>query len=415
MKRNIMMVLAVALLVSAPAWAARPFGVFGGKVGGGNSAAGQLALHGWALDDNGIEYVDILVDGAVAGRAHYGRSRPKVTQQHPNYPDSRLPGWAFQLDTTHYLNGNHTITPRVKSKSGEVINLRSQRFQFGNVTHALDPFGKIEFPQHQAELRGNCNLADPNRRYSVISGYALDSGVQEADTGVAYVELLLDGAHTYTPIFTPAPGAVYEAASRDCFFNSLTGGQTNCYGLRRMDLVPIFPGLKDAPHAGYRFALDVGYLISGLGYGPGSHRLSVRVGDTFEQISVIDEIVVTFTCDEFLGDEESIGDIGQPRDGQLFSGTMRVNGWALDWEGVQRIQVLVDAVPVGDATHGFVRPTVSSSYPGYPESAAPGWELTFDTRQFENGEHFLEVIVTDDLGNDTFIGRRRFVVANPRP
>lgn len=417
MKRNIVLVLAVALLVSAPAWAAKPFGVFGGKVGGGNAASGLLPLHGWALDDNGIEYVDILVDGAVAGRASYGRSRPKVTQQFPGYPDSALPGFAFQLDTTRYLNGNHTVTPRVKSRNGELINLRSQRFQFTNLTHALDPFGRLEFPQHQAELRGNCDLNDPDRRYSIVSGYALDAGVQEADTGVAYVELLLDGAHTYTPIFADDDIFLFQTASRDCFQATETRGQTNCYGLRRMDLVPIFPGLKDAPHSGYRFALDVGYLIAGLGYGPGSHRLSVRVGDVFEQVSVIDEIVVTFTCDEFGDNEESIGDIGQPRDGQLFSGIMRVNGWALDWEGVSRIQVLVDGVPVGDATHGFARPSVSSSYPSYPDSAGPGWELSFDTRDFENGEHFLEVIVfdADPETDDTFIGRRRFVVANPRP
>lgn len=402
MKRNVLSVLAVALSISAPLQAAQPFGVFGGKVGGGNSAAGLLPLHGWALDDNGVEAVDILVDGFVAGRASYGRARPKVAQKYPSYPDAALAGWVFQLDTTHYLNGVHTVTPRVKSKTGEVVNLRPMRFNFGNSMHALDPFGQIEFPKHQAEMRGRCDGVDPNRRYSVVSGYALDSGVQEQDTGVGYVELLLDGA-------------LYANSNSDCFFANPTGGLTNCYGLRRMDLVPIFPGLKDAPHSGFRFVLDVGSLISDFGYSPGSHRLTIRAGDHFEQISTVDEIVVNFTCDEFIDNEESIGDIGQPRDGQLFSGIMNINGWALDWEGVQQIQVLVDGFGVGNATHGFGRPVVTSSYPGYPESAAPGWEHSFDTRQFSNGEHFLEVIVTDDLGETTYIGRRRFVINNPRP
>ena len=402
MKRNVILVLAVALSISAPVWAARPFGQFGGKVGGGNAAAGLLPLHGWALDDNGVEAIDIYVDGVIDGRANYGRTRPEVTRKFPGFPDSAHPGWVYQLDTTHYLNGNHSVSARILSKSGEVVNLKARRFQFGNVTHALDPFGAIEFPKHQAELRGHCNLANPNRRWSIISGYALDPGLQEADTGVGYVELLLDGA-------------IFANSNSDCF--RLTGvGQVNCYGFRRLDLVPIFPRLKDAPHSGFRFAIDVGFLVTALGYSEGSHRLSIRAGDVFEQISVVDEEVVTFSCDDVPGEvlnEDSFGDIEQPFDGNLYSGTMRVKGWALDFEGVFRVEILVDAFNVGTAQYFLPKPQITPIFPGYPNSAFPGWEFSFDTTQFANGEHFLEVLVTDVLGAQTYIGRRRFVIDNP--
>ena len=413
MKRNITLVLAVALSISAPAWAARPFGQFGGQVGGGNSGAGMLPLYGWALDDDGVEGIDILVDGVVDGRANYGRTRPQVTKKYPNYPDSQHPGWVYQLDTTHYLNGLHTITARVLSETGELVNLKPLKFQFGNVTHALDPFGAIEFPKHQAELRGHCNLTvadcfndDPNlpgtRRWSIVSGYALDPGVQVADTGVGYVELLLDGA-------------LFWNSNQDCGrLDSL--GLVNCYGYRRLDLVPIFPHLKDAPHSGFRFALDVGKLVTCLGYSEGGHRLTIRAGDVYEQISTVDDVNVTFSCDDLEpgDDEESLGDIEQPLDGNMFSGIMQLRGWALDWQGVQSVQVLVDGFIVGTASYGHVRPIVTPVYPGYPNAAAPGWEHSFDTRIFSNGEHFLEVVVTDFLGNTTYIGRRRFVISNPR-
>lgn len=402
MKRNITLVLAVALLISAPAWAARPFGSFGGKVGGGNGAAGMLPLHGWALDDDGVERIEILVDGIVDGQANYGRSRPQVTKKFPGYPDSLHPGWVYQLDTTHYLNGNHTVTARILSKSGELVGLNSLRFQFGNVTHVLDPFGAIEFPKHQAELRGRCDVEDPTRRWNIVSGYALDTGVQKQDTGVGYVELLLDGA-------------LFANSNRDCFRLTDFNLPVNCYGQRRHDLVPIFPHLKDAPHSGFRFALDVGFLISELGYSEGSHRLTIRAGDLFEQISTVDEVIVTFACDDLhpSDDEESIGDIEQPFDGNLYSGTMRLRGWALDWEGVQSVEVFVDGISVGNAFYGHARPLITPVYLGYPDRAFPGWEHSFDTTDFSNGEHYLEVIVTDDLGNDTYIGRRRFVIANP--
>lgn len=403
MKRSIPLTLfAVALLAAAPVWAAKPFGSFGGKVGGGNAGAGSIPLHGWALDDNGIESVDVFVDGVPAGRAGYGRSRPAVTKKHPGYPDSAAPGWGFELDTTRYLNGLRTVSVRARSRTGEVTFIGSRVFEFNNITHNLNPFGKIEFPNAQAELRGNCDLDDPARRFSVVSGYALDPGVQEDDTGVGYVELMIDRA-------------LWRNSKVDCFYSAARGGMTDCYGLRRLDLVPIFPNYKDAPNSGFRFVLDVGFLIEAVGYTPGHHVLTIRVGDLFGQVTKIAEMPVTFTCDEFTGNEESFGEISAPRNGLIYSGVIQATGWALDWEGVQSVEVFVDGRSVGLATLGLARPGVASLHPGYPESLAPGWSLSFDTRNFSDGEHFFEVVVRDDLGNDTLLGKRRFVVDNDTP
>lgn len=400
MKRNVILsAVTAALLAAVPVWAAPPFGSFGGIVGGGNAGAGLLPLHGWALDDNGVQAVDILVDGVLAGRASYGRARAGVTARFPGFPDSELPGFAFELDTTRYLNGLHTVTARVKSKTGEVVSLPSRTFQFNNVEHSLLPFGRIEFPGPQAELRGKCNLGNPNRRFSVISGYALDAGTTDDDHGVGYVELLLDRA-------------VLANTQTDCFFSPVTGGLTDCYGLRRVDIERIFPSLKDSPHSGFRFVLDVGFLISGLGYTPSSHVLTVRAGDHANQVRNIAEIAVTFSCDEDGANESSFGAIDQPRNGLLYHGTIQVTGWALDWEGVNHVQILVDGHPAGFAALGIPRPEVSSLHLGFPESAAPGWQLSLDSTQYSNGEHFIDVIVRDDLGAEIFIGKRRIVINN---
>jgi len=53
-----------------------------------------------------------------------------------------------------------------------------------------------------------------------------------------------------------------------------------------------------------------------------------------------------------------------------------------------------------------------SYYPGYPNVTNPGWQFQLDTTKLNNGEHFLDVIVTDNLGATTYIGKRRFVVNN---
>jgi hypothetical protein len=419
MKRSVTLILLAAVLASVPAWAAAPFGSFGGKVGGGNSGAGLISLVGWALDDDGVDSIDILVDGAVVGRADFHRNRPLVTVLYPGYPDSTAAGWGFILDTTHFLNGNHTVTPRVRSRTNEFVNLTSRVLAFGNVTHNLVPFGKIEFPAPQAELRGKCNFTDTVRRQSVVTGYVMDAGVQEDDTGVGYVELLIDRA---LGVDLTGAGGVPNTVNtgwnsrENCIFSGSLGGFTNCYGLRRLDLEPQFPGLKDAPHSGYRFLIDVGELIHFGLYDEGQHVLTIRAGDHFGQVSIIREIPVTFVCDDHLGNEEAVGQIDpnlQPY--TLVSGNAFVTGWALDWEGIFKITVLVDGISAGDTGVGLVRSDISSLYLGYPQSAAPGFALSFDSRKFANGPHEIEVLVTDNLGATTFIGKRPLIFANPLP
>jgi hypothetical protein len=400
MKRNVILGIVVLALAAGSAQAAQPFGQFGGIVGGGNSGAGLLPLHGWALDDNGIEAVDFYVDGTPAGRANYGRGRPGVTKKFPGYPDSAAPGFAFQIDTTRYLNGVHRVEARVRSKAGEIVTLNARVLEFLNNPHNLQPFGRIEFPQHQAELRGNCNLADPARRYSVVTGYAMDLGLNEEDTGVGYVELLIDRA-------------VFANSRVDCRYSAAQGGLTDCYGLSRLDLEPLFPHVKDAPHSGFRFVLDVGFLMSFLGTPPGTHVITIRAGDHADQVANIGEINVTFMCDEDILNEESFGDIYLPKNGLNYAGTVQVQGWALDWEGVGQVQIVIDGEIKGTATYGLSRPGVSSLFPGFPDSAAPGWTFSLDTTKLADGRHDLEVLVTDDLGAQTYIGKRTITTYNP--
>ena len=171
--------VAFALLASygaAGAWAKAPFGFFNGLASGGNSGNGVVGVQGWALADTGVFAVDIVVDGVIVGRTNYGRSRPTVAKEFPGFPDSAAAGFGYQLDTTQFLNGQHTVTARVTSRSGEVAVLNSVSLQFTNTTLDLLPFGKIEFPNQGAEMFGECKhpLDVQNPLLSVVSGYALD-------------------------------------------------------------------------------------------------------------------------------------------------------------------------------------------------------------------------------------------------
>lgn len=401
MKRNVILAICVlALAAGTPAWAAQPFGHFGGRVGGGNSGAGVMGVQGWALDDDGIAAVDIYVDGEPAGRAHYGQGRPSVKKKFPGFPDSKAAGFGYLLDTSKYLNGLHKVEALVRTKKGEKRFLNAVTLEFLNNPHNLPPFGKIEFPAHQAELRGNCDPTDPARRYSVISGYAMDVGLTEEDEGVGYVELLIDRA-------------LWANSQTSCRFSAAEGGLSDCYGLSRLDLEPVFPHIKDAPHSGFRFVLDVGALMTFLGYAPGSHVLTIRAGDHADQTANIAELKVTFMCDEDLGNELSFGDVHTPAPGGIYGDTIQVLGWALDIEGIHQVFVLIDGQHAAEAAIGLPRPDVNFFHPGYPDSAISGWIANVDTTQWADGNHDLEVLVRDDTGFDTYIGKRVIVIDNP--
>jgi hypothetical protein len=418
MKRNIVLaaivVSVVALAPASPANAAQPFGSFGGRVGGGNALDGNAPLFGWALADAGVAAVDVLVDGQIAGRAIYGRSRPGVGLAHPGFPDSALPGWVYNLDTTHYLNGNHTVTARVRSKKGETADLKGIRFQFGNTPSQLGPFGKIEFPNPNAELFGECGqtcpggngadlILDNPRRYSVVSGWALDTGINPNDSGVGYVELLIDRS-----LFSPSG----YSSKIGCFYAPETGGLTNCYGLRRQDISNSFPQLRDSIHSGFRFVLDVSQLINCGLYTPGQHTVTIRAGDQFGTVKEIAEIPVTFSCADFGTNDSSVGAIDPPGSGLLYSGRVFVTGWALDYQGITDVTALVDGVAIGSSGVTLARPGISALYPGYPDSATPGYQITFNTRKISNGQHKLQVIASDTLGSDTLLGEVTITVAN---
>ena len=400
MRRNVLIVAVLACLALASGSWAAPFGRFGGQVGGGNGASGMMPLHGWALDADGIHSIDILVDGVVVGRAAYGRSRPAVLAQYPAFPNADGAGFAFMLDTTHFLNGLHTIQPRAKSVSGAVSFLNARTFQFLNNPHNLAPFGKIQFPQPHAQLFGRCNLASA-RHLSVIDGYALDVGVQEEDTGVGYVELMIDRA-------------LWANTQTDCEFSTPKGGLSDCYGLESFDVEREFPWLKDSPHSRFRFVIDVGELIGNGFYTEGSHLLTIRAGDHADQDANIAEFPVQFRCSENVANHGSVGEILYPFRGLLYGGDIDVAGWALDIEGVLAVDVYVDGVFVGQADYGLLSPgTVASRHPTVVGHANAGYSFILDTTTLSNGRHSIQVKVRDFLLYYAVIGEFDIRVGNP--
>ncbi len=405
----------LAILLAVPGVAQEQvIGFFEGPLGGLNAGSGAIGLTGWALADTGVRQVTIQVDGVDIGAAGYGGFRPLVEDQYPGFPDTPAAGFGYNLNSTDFANGLHHISAKVETFGGTTVIIPAvepdltvitdgrRPVHFTNNTAILVPFGKINLPQRNADLFGVCDLNNLNRRYTVISGWVLDLGVELHDAGVGWVELMVDG--------------VIQANTRTgCFYNQGTGGLTDCYGLQRLDIERSYPFALDAPSSGFRFVLDIGLLLN-IGYVQGHHTLSIRAGDLSNQSIEVAEIPVDFFCVENQSNEQSFGFIESPRLGRHWADSISFQGWALDWQGVDSVEVFVDGTSVGLADYGAGlggRPGVQGQYPGYPDSMAPVWRLSdFDTHNLAEGFHQVQVRVTDQLGASTLIGETTFFVNN---
>ncbi|MBV8866619.1 MAG: S53 family peptidase, partial [Acidobacteriaceae bacterium] len=90
-------------------------------------------IGGWALDSNGpqIVSVGVLVDGVLNGVAVYGGTRTDVCSHFPNAGGCPNVGWNYELDTTPFANGTHTLDIRALAADGSIYT-GSQTFAVAN-------------------------------------------------------------------------------------------------------------------------------------------------------------------------------------------------------------------------------------------------------------------------------------------
>ena len=76
-------------------------------------------LRGWALASDGIERVDITIDGVFAYSAPYGGSRPDVGGAFPDISNSDVSGFSLSFNYSDLEAGTHTISATAYTFSGE--------------------------------------------------------------------------------------------------------------------------------------------------------------------------------------------------------------------------------------------------------------------------------------------------------
>lgn len=412
-RRWITSLCALVLLGGAPLAAETIIGTFDAA---GNVGHGVMELNGWALATSGVSRVIIQVDGEDFASVPYGDRSPSVERDYPGFVDAANANFTYQFNTTEFDNGLHWLKLKVQTLAGGSHVVASRDFFFTNSISTLPPFGRIDLPERNAQLFGNCGpeLPGQGRRFSLVTGFAVDVGMEIGDAGVGYVELLVDGSIIANTRLAAEPSE--SGFENGCFFDPVTSQLYNCYGFPRLDVEREFPFTIDALNAGFRFGLDVGRMLQN-GYARGHHTLTIRSGDISGQVANIDEIPVTFFCTGDLGNEPTYGQIESPHPRRSYADLIRFEGWAVDWEGIREVQIFVDGVYIRNARlNQGIRTLVEIDFPGFPGTDFPVWRAFVDsTRFFSEGEHQAQIIAFDNEGDATVIGETTFFVDNEDP
>ncbi|HEY3440181.1 MAG TPA: hypothetical protein VGK29_05500 [Paludibaculum sp.] len=125
----------------------------------------------------------------------------------------------------------------------------------------------------------------------------------------------------------------------------------------------------------------------------------------------------TITVDN-LHSIKPFGAIDNPAPGQVISGTIVNDGWALTPQPAllaadgSTIWVSIDSVNVGHPAYGILRNDVASLFPGYANSSGSLGQYSLDSTQYANAMHTIAWILYDNLGHGDGMGSRYFHILN---
>jgi hypothetical protein len=177
--------------------------------------------------------------------------------------------------------------------------------------------------------------------------------------------------------------------------------------LPRIDIVeayPNYPGIQNiAP------GFQIGILASRFSNGP--HTLAVRVFYSDGNSTELGRR--TIIVDNTLN-QSPFGNVDIPDLSGIFnaSGSFPVSGWALDTDGVSKVEVLIDNGVAQNAMYGDPRPDVANTIADWPDALFSSFIANVDTTRFPDGVHTLDVRATDRLGMSRLIGRRTIQIFN---
>jgi ADP-heptose:LPS heptosyltransferase/GT2 family glycosyltransferase len=173
---------------------------------------GRLVVEGWALARDGVDGVDIALDGTLLGHAHHGTARPDVAAAFPDWDGAARGGFTFHCPSRALPDGEHVIQIITRSKSGGK-HVREFRVEIK----------KIDDPEAAASIR---------RRVGLVERNTIDGVLARLDWRPRYHLIVTGDAAADEAARALTIGAIVEQAWDDWRVTMLASGKAEVKALR---------------------------------------------------------------------------------------------------------------------------------------------------------------------------------------
>ena len=321
----------------------------------GASVSGKTTVSGWAVDQfAAITEVQLNVDGAPVALVLPSVSRPDVCAMFPGAINCPNVGWQAQIDTTSLPDGVHTFSITASSQSGRRTS-KGVTFSTsnGNLWRSQGLTVNIDSPAVNATVSG----------VLAISGSALSIG---------------NAFQTITVAIDGIPSGTAE------------------YGIARTDVCTSAQVSVNCPNVGWSYSLDTRLLPDG------PHTLVMKAqGTSVNAVASRTVNVANGTANTSIR-----AYIDSPAPNVQYSGTMQIQGWALDLtDTIGSVGLTVDGLPVGPVSYGTSRPDVCNIYPKSGGCPNVGWTTSLDTTALANGNHVVGIAIRSSQGHELTISK----------
>ena len=179
--------------------------------------------------------------------------------------------------------------------------------------------------------------------------------------------------------------------------------------LPRIDVIDAYPNWPGIQHIAPGF--QIGILASR--FTNGSHTIAVRVFASDNTVTELGRRTIDVN-NQFNQPPFGSVDIPDLNGVTNASGSFPVSGWALDTDGVAKVEVLIDNGVVQNAMYGDPRPDVANTIADWPDALYSAFVANVDTTRIQDGVHTLDVFATDRAAVPLrrLIGRRTIQIFN---
>ncbi len=221
----------------------------------------------------------------------------------------------------------------------------------------------------------------------------------------------LSVSHTRLNFGAVADGA--QTGSQYMLVSNTGSGEMSWSISSSEDWITVSPA-SGSGDAGVSVSIDSGGIVSGENWG----QLTITAPGAPNAPVTVNIYAHLYTPAE-AGPPQ--GELDSPGNGETISGSVWVNGWAVDdikisavdiyaqYEGTMEVRYLGRAAFTENS-----RPDIAGLYPHYPGHTAPGWSYRLLTRSLPEGDgtYDLKVAAMDIEGNSISLGTHRVTVAN---